>query len=288
MKILVTGASGLLGTDIVKTFEEKGYEIIKTAFSQRKGFVAADISTESGIRTLSNLDWDMIIHTSAAKDPDICENNKTEAYQLNVWAAKKLAEIALKKNGRMLFISSDYVFSGDNAPYKEIDKPNPINYYGENKAEAEEIILKLLCKNVCILRLPILYGISAGLSASALLNSSIKIINSSETSYLDDYIIRYPTFTEDVSKAICFLEEENAYGIYHYSGENKTTKYKLAIMIAKIFGKKHDHLKRISGRPNTVAVRPYDSHLDISKITKLGFNKPVALEDHLKIIISKI
>ncbi|MCP4180375.1 MAG: SDR family oxidoreductase [bacterium] len=285
MRILITGASGLLGTDIVKTFEKKGHEIIKASFSERKEFVDADISKEHGIKTLSNLDWDMIIHTSAGRDPDICENNKTEAYQLNVWATEKLAEAALKKNARMVFISSDYVFSGEKAPYKETDQTCPINYYGSNKAEAEDKIFKILAENVCILRVPVLYGLNAGLKASALLNSSINHINSSKASYLDDYIVRYPTFTEDVSRAISFLEEKKAYGIYHFSGQDETTKYKLAVTIAKLLGKNFDHLKRINERPNTVARRPYNSHIDISKITSLGFNKPLSLEEHLKTII---
>ncbi|HJO92389.1 MAG TPA: SDR family oxidoreductase [Victivallales bacterium] len=288
MKILVTGASGLLGTDIVKTFEKKGHEVIKTAFSQRDGFIAADISKENGIKTLSDLNWDLIIHTSASRDPDICENNKTEAYRLNVWASEKLAEAAFKKNARMLFISTDYVFSGEKAPYKEIDETNPINYYGKNKVEAEELISKILVENVCIIRVPVLYGINAGLKASALLNSSITLINSGKTSYLDDYIIRYPTFTEDVSRAIFLLVEKNAFGIYHYSGQDKTTKYKIALMIADLLGKNHNHLNKISERPNTAARRPYDSHLDISKITYLGFRKPLPLKERLKSIVHNL
>jgi dTDP-4-dehydrorhamnose reductase len=120
------------------------------------------------------------------------------------------------------------------------------------------------------------------LKASALLDSSINHINSLKNSYLDDYIVRYPTFTEDVSKAINFLEEKNAYGIYHYSGQDKTTKYKLAVTIAKLLGKNCSHLKKIAERQNTVAKRPYNCHLDISKIISLGFKKPVPLEENLK------
>lgn len=275
MKVLVTGASGLLGTDIVLELIASGHEVIKNSLSERPSFISADISTKSGIEKLASLDWNCIIHTSAARDPDSCEKDRKGTYNLNVRASEELAKTALSKKAKFVFISTDYVFSGDNPPYKETDKPHPINCYGETKLEAENSILSI-CPDALIVRVPILYGINAGLKASALLYSSIKAIESKTEVCIEDVIARYPAYTGDIAKAIDFLLKKKASGIFHFSSDDKLTKYQIAKKIASVTGKGSSHIKPLKILPETPAKRPLDSHLNADKIFSLGLEKPLS------------
>lgn len=285
MKILLTGASGLLGTDISLNFLKTGYEIIKAAHSSREGFVSADISTKEGIDRLSRLSWNAIIHTAAARDPDKCEKNKDIAYKLNVVAAEDLAKAAALKNAKYFFISTDYVFPGTNPPYTEESPTGPVNYYGQTKVEAEKRILSL-CKTACILRLPLLYGINAGLIASLLLYSSLKAIESKQEVFIDNVHTRYPTYTGDVANTLLFLLKNNACGIYHFSGQDKLTKYQMIKIIAEILNKESSHIKSLDTPSNSATKRPLDSYLDTTKIFNLGVQRPLCFTDRIKKILN--
>ena len=288
MKILVTGATGLLGTDIVYVLENVGHKVIKACFSDRgMGFIAADIRTEDGISKLAAESWDLVVHASASKNPDECELNRDAAYKINVWASEQIALLALKRNAKMLFISTDYLFSGECPPYTEIDDKKPVNYYGKTKALAEEKIFNILPK-ASVLRVPILYGIRAGLKASDLLNSSLKTINSSKESLVDNYITRYPTYTGDVAEAIAFLINKQAEGIYHFSGQDKLTKYSILKIIAEVTGKNSDHVLPLNKLSKSNANRPLDCHLDMNKILSLGYSYPVSFHERLMKIIPLI
>jgi len=286
MNILVTGASGLLGSDIVLYFASSDHQIIKNSFSERPGFIAADITKKEDLNKLIALNWDCIVHTTAARDPDTCEINRQDAFNLNVTAAEELAKAAAERRAKFVFISTDYVFSGNNPPYMETDKPDPINYYGETKAEAEKRVLAL-CPDAIIMRVSVLYGINTGLKASPLLYSSIKAIESKTELLIDNTIIRYPVYTGDVAAALNFLLQINAIGIFHLSSEDKTTKFQITKDIASLLGKDSSHIKPLNTIPLTPAKRPIDSHLDCSKIYSLGFPKSLPFKERIDIIKDK-
>jgi dTDP-4-dehydrorhamnose reductase len=288
MKVLVTGATGLLGSDIVYMLENNNIETVKACFSQRNNnYIAADITTEEGISKLAGAEWDSLIHTSAWRDPDECENKQKETYRLNVWATGQLAETAYARNAKMIFISTDYVFSGNNPPYSETDIKDPINYYGKTKKTAEEKILDV-SGDFCILRVPLLYGIRAGLKASALLNAAFNALNSDNTSQMNNTITRYPTYTGDVADAILFLLNKNAKGIYHFSGQDKTTKYHIAETIAELLNKKIENIIKMDIPPNDNARRPLDSHLSMDKLLSLGFEKPLPFKNRAEQLLKEL
>ena len=285
MKILVTGATGLLGTDIVYVLENVGHKVIKACFSDRgMGFIAADIRTEEGIGKLAAESWDFVVHASASKNPDECEVDQDNAFRVNVWGAEQIARLAFQRKAGMLFVSTDYLFSGECPSYTEIDDKKPVNYYGKTKALAEEKIFNILPK-ASVLRVPILYGIRAGLKASDLLNSSLKTINSSKKSLVDNYITRYPTYTGDVAEVIAFLINKQAEGIYHFSGQDKLTKYSILKIIAEVTEKKSDHVLPLNELPKSNAKRPLDCHLDMNKILSSGYKLPLPFRERLMKII---
>ena len=288
MKVLVTGASGLLGSDIVDTLKNRSIETVKACFSQRNNdYIAADITTEAGISKLADTEWNTLIHTSAWRNPDECENKQEETYRLNVWATEQLARIAFERKAKMVFISTDYVFSGNNPPYTETDTKDPINYYGKTKEIAEDKILGI-SSNFCILRVPLLYGIRAGLKASAVLSGAINALNSDKTSKMDNLITRYPTYTGDVAEAALFLLGKNADGIYHFTGQDKTTKYGITETIAKLLNKKMDNILKINVSQNDDAARPLDSHLSMDKLLLLGYKNPLPFKKRVEKLLKEV
>ena len=290
MKILITGASGLLGSDIVHSAGQKRpqiFKIIKVCSKSSPGFLSADLATEEGIRKISESDWDTLIHTAAWRSPDQCDKDKSGAHRLNAWATDQLASEAAKRSAKMLYISTDYVFPGTNPPYNENDSPSPVNYYGETKLEGEKAVLKF-CTNSCILRIPLLYGIKGGLAKSDLLAGALKTFDSVKSSPIEDSIVRYPTYTGDVAEAVFFLLEKNASGIFHFSGQDKTSRYKITATIAKVFEKSMKNIIRQEEAPKTEAVRPHDPHLNIEKILSLGFPVPMGFEERLRLLKPEI
>jgi len=297
LKILITGASGLLGSEIsflagqikstAMVSSLRISQTIRVSNHEDTGFLDADITTEDGIKEICSSEWDTVIHSAAWRSPDQCEKNKSGAHRLNVWATEQIASEAAKRNARVLYISTDYVFPGTNPPYREDDKPSPVNYYGETKLMAEKAVLTL-CKNATILRIPLLYGLAAGLKKSDLLFGTLKALDSAKPWPMEDSIIRYPTYTGDVANAVFFLLERNAPGIFHFSGQSRTTRYKLTAMFAEIFGKSMKNIVRLDKAPETEACRPHDSHLSMEKILSLGFPAPMPFEERIKLLKPEI
>lgn len=280
MKVLITGASGLLGSDIAYTLENKKHTTIKLCKSPRPGYINADISSADGISTVESLDWDLIIHAAAIKDPEKCEKNKEESIRMNVEATFQLARAAKKRNAKMIYISTDYVFPGKNPPYAETTTPEPINVYGSTKLEGENKIASIL-ENFCVLRVPILYGIRIGIEKSALLYTTLQALISGKPWNMEDSIVRYPTYTGDVAEAVSVLLEKNAKGIYHFSGQDKTTKYSITSIMADVLGLGMENIVRIPKQPDGEVKRPLDAHLSMDKIMALGVKYPLSFRDRI-------
>jgi len=286
MKILVTGASGLLGTEVVNKFEVEGHIVLKACSTPRNGFIDADLNLNEGIQKLNSLDWDAIVHCAAVKDPDICEIDKDRVHRLNVWAPVQLAEEAYLRKAKFVFISSDYVFDGKNSPYLESNSPNPINYYGKMKSLAEQKILTI-SEKFSILRIPILYGTSVGISKSSLLTSSIKTLDSNEIVTVDDSIVRYPTFTGDVAETISLLLNKSSSGVYHITGHDKTSKYQIIKIIADCLNINSDNVLKSNILPKSKAIRPYDCNLCMNRIQELGKIEQLPFKQRVKALLNK-
>ena len=160
-KVLITGASGLLGRALLKEFTRfsDSWETLGLAFSRAGGDLRrVDLKNKDEVNTVvEEFQPNLIIHSAAERRPDVVEKNEDETTKLNVTATRIIAEAATKANAFMLYISTDYVFDGTSPPYKTTDKPNPLNRYGQSKLDGENATLEFLPR--CgVLRVPILYG----------------------------------------------------------------------------------------------------------------------------------
>jgi len=272
-KVLLTGASGLLGSEIVDCLEIDNYELIKLRQTPASGYLSLDIADPAQIAHLEAVPFDYIVHTAANKDPDSCQKDPEGARKINVDGTAALARVAGKKRIPMLFISTDYVFDGTRPPYREEDRTNPLNVYGQTKCDGENAVLSE-CPQGMVLRVPFLFG-GRELTKSTVITSAIAAARSSETVEVEAELIRCPTATYDVARAVKAAIEHDLSGIYHYSGHEAMNRYQIYCAIANLLGLPVTSLKpRTLGK--VIAPRPHNARLCIDKWLGLGLPAPEA------------
>ena len=288
---LITGASGMLGSEIVSLLEDNRArlgiaKILKHRQESVSSFISLDLMDDKELQRITEIDWDIVIHTAANRDPDSCADRPEDAEKLNHRATAYLAEEAAKRGAYMIYISTDYVFSGNNPPYNEESVTDPINIYGKTKLAGEQAVIAASDKH-CSLRVPFLYGMKAGIEQAPMLNGSIKALKDSSKEYfLDDVGVRYPTFTGDVADAVMLLLEKRASGIFHCSGEDKMTKYTIACVIGDILNLSSEHIKALNTPAKTTASRPFNSHITCEKLLNLGGAHPIGFKKRVEKLLN--
>jgi len=272
MRVLLTGASGLLGRALVRPFEAS-HELYAAAFSRSAPPLhRLDLRDVSEVKALvQDFRPQLIIHSAAERRPDICENDHEATDALNVSAVETLAECAKKVGAFLIYLSTDYVFDGTTPPYGVDARPNPLNYYGQSKRAGEVAALGSGAE-VCVLRVPILYGPVENLEESAV-TIMARLLEHDEACAVDHWAIRYPTHVDDVATAVRGLADLLETGkrlpeILHFSGAEAFTKFEMAKIMAKACGRSCDHLRPDSG-PTGSAPRPHNCQLDDSLLMSL-------------------
>lgn len=217
MRVLIFGATGMLGKALMRVWT--GDEIIGL------GSADADIRVPEQVDAqIQRVRPDWIVVSAAYTDVDGCELNPQLATAVNTQGAVNIARAAAKSGAKLLFVSTDYVFDGKNTqPYETDDLRNPINSYGESKAEAEKKILEIL-PQACIVRTSWLFGAGGKCFPDTILKLAatrpqIEVVNDQRGS---------PTYTDDLAAAIIQLCRANAHGIVHCTNSGDCTWYDFA------------------------------------------------------------
>ena len=144
MKLLITGASGLYGSRLAKLAVAKNWDVYSSDVIELKvygTFVKMDISDKAMVdEVFRQVKPDVVVHAATLTDVDKCETNKELAWKINVEGTKNIVDAAKSAGSFPIYISTDYVFSGEKGNYTETDTPDPINYYGLTKLKAEEVV----------------------------------------------------------------------------------------------------------------------------------------------------
>lgn len=228
---------------------------------------------------------------AANRFPDSCSSDPKAAKAVNVDASGSLAEAAIARGALLIYISTDYVFSGrkGEAPYTVSSTPDPPNVYGQTKLDGEKAVLDAArvagTKNrVVVLRVPILYGKCDEPHESAVNVLMSQLWTAQEHGNkikVDDYALRFPTNTSDVGR-VCrdiagrYLDASNGNhnlpDILHFSSEDQMTKWQIVQVFADIMGLPLDGMEPFQPDDSEAVKRPYDCHLDTSALKELNID----------------
>jgi dTDP-4-dehydrorhamnose reductase len=274
MKVLVTGANGQLGYDVVERLKQLNIEHIGVG---RKDF---DLTNEEQTKSfILNYKPDVVIHCAAYTAVDKAEEERDLCYAVNVLGTRYIARVCKEIDAKMVYISTDYVFDGEKEePYEVTDTPNPINYYGLTKYLGEQEVQKNLDK-FFIVRTSWVFGKNGNNFVKTMLKlgqerKEIKVVCDQVGS---------PTYTYDLAKFLCDMIQTDNYGIYHATNEGYCSWYEFACEIFKIAGM--DDVKVIpikSEEYPTNAVRPKYSKLSKNELKLKGFSTLPGWKDALK------
>lgn len=285
MKVVITGASGLLGRAILKKAKSSGHEVKGLAFSRAsEDLVKLDLHDADAFRKLcEDFKPDLVIHAAAERRPDVAEKDPEAARKLNIAVPQNLAKICKDLNIVIIYISTDYVFPGE-APsggYVPNDKTEPLQLYGESKLAGEKEILEYgkPGKSV-VLRVPVLYGPVTQNSESAI-NILIDVVRARKEVKMDDWSTRYPTHVQDVARVLLdigkhFVENnETSSPILHFSSQSKVyTKLDISKFYAQQLGIEDTSFLipvREGPKPGETR-RPRDCHLSTEALKALGID----------------
>jgi dTDP-4-dehydrorhamnose reductase len=266
-KILITGGSGFLGGYLIRA-AMNNFEVIATYCSNKPDFsriswLPLDLTDTDRIKTaIAETDPAIIIHTAAMTNVDICENRKKRTNTVNIRATEAIAKTAATTGARIIYISTDLVFDGENPPYSEEDKPTPLSYYGWSKWQGE-IAIAAANDNHVIVRPSIIYGPPAisGISFSDELKDSW---NRGQTTKLFVDQFRSPIFAGNLASALIEIARADYKGTLHIGGSERVSRYEFGICLAEVFGKGAELiLKSKMSEVNFTAKRPKDVSMNI-------------------------
>ena len=292
MKILYTGANGLLGQKIsAATLEYSNHAFLATARGLNRtknlgtaAYASMDITDRLQIKSvLSKFRPDVIIHGAAMTHVDECELHKELAYQLNVIGTQNMVDAAREIDAHVVHISTDFIFDGQDGPYDENGVPNPVSYDGETKLQAEHIVQEV--NSWSILRTVLVIGIAEDLSRSNIVLWAKKALENAQPIRVVDDQFRTPTLAEDLAQGALLAATQRAHGIFNISGPDFMSIYELVEAVAKHFNLSMDTVTRVdSSTLNQPAMRPPRTGFDISKaVEKMGY-RPHSFNEALEII----
>ena len=210
---------------------------------------------------------DIVVNTAAHSSVDLCETDHSIADKLHVDITQDITQVCKDIDSKLVYISTDMVFQGElNKKYTELDQPNPINYYGKTKLEAEQITLNASPKNV-VLRSAVIYGWHKKSRFTNWIIQSLK-----ENHMVDPFIDQYntPTLVDDLVKSLLVIFEKNISGIFHATGKSCLNRYELALELADAFGLDKKLIKSVTSKEKKQgAPRAISTCLDSRKLEKL-------------------
>jgi len=288
-KLLITGASGFLGWNLCQS-AQVNWKVYGTYFSHEVNIPGATLY-KTDLRDFAALDRlfqeikpDGVIHTAAASKPNFCQTHREESYSINVTVAVNIARLCGERHLPCAFTSTDLVFDGKNPFYKETDSVCPINYYGEQKAIAEQKMREIY-PAIALCRMPLMFGAPSPVSPSFLQGMVSNLQAGKEVNLFTDEF-RTPASAKAASQGLLLAVEQQLSGIWHLGGKDRISRYDLGLLLADILKLPTDLIKP-GKQADVVMVAPRspDTSLDSSKAFALGY-QPLSLRAELLNILS--
>ncbi len=264
MRILVTGVGGQLGTDVVVELKKRGHEVIGVTQEE------LDITEETKVDAfVMNTRPEAVIHCAAYTAVDAAEDNYELAYQVNCLGTRYLVRACKNLNAKFIYISTDYVFSGEgDQPWKVDDIASPQNNYGKTKLLGEEEVKKYTHQYFIVRTSWVIGAVGKNFVKTMLhlgkTRGAVSVVNDQ---------IGSPTFTKNLSTLLSDMVETNRYGVYHATNEGECSWYEFAVEIFRQAKLDVTVTPVKSNEFAAKAVRPHNSRMNKDSLTKNGFHR---------------
>lgn len=237
MRLLVTGAHGLLGRSLLEPdfdAEMIGCGRGETRVGRSAYYPIELTDPQAVLALLEKVRPDWVIHTAALTDVDRCEIDRPLALQINLNIVEHLASACRQLGVGLVQLSTDYVFDGRSGPYGEADPANPLSYYGALKLQSESVVLQEGLRGL-VLRTLWLYGYLPGTRRN-LVTWPLEVLARGDRLKMVDDQWGNPTYVHDLAQVLIELCRRQAQGLFHLGGATYLTRYQLTQELARFFG----------------------------------------------------
>ncbi|MCK5233725.1 MAG: SDR family oxidoreductase [Candidatus Aenigmarchaeota archaeon] len=283
MRIIVVGASGLIGNIAFKEFSmDPAYDVFGTYFSQNtEGLLHLDMMDKKEVgEVMSEINPDIIFHPAANANAEYCESHPVETRKTNVDGSRNLIEAAKETGAKLVFFSSDYVFDGLDGPYSEEDAPNPINEYGRQKLEIENLIRNAL-SNYLIIRTTVVYGWE--LKGKNFVIQVIRNLSNNLKMNVANDQFGSPTYANNMVQIVKELVGLNKTGLYNVVGRDVMDRYSFAKKVTGVFGLNADLIApTTTDKLGQKAKRPMKAGMKTTKVQNVVTTHILCVDDGLK------
>ncbi len=287
MRILITGANGLLGQKIVRQCLKNNIDFCATSKGNNRNpdcpedaYVDMDItSEESVLHVFAHYRPTHVIHTAAMTNVDQCELQPEACKKMNTAAVDIVFRASKSMNAHFQLLSTDFVFDGLKGDYAEEDAVNPLSEYAKSKVEAEKIVLTDATTNWSVVRTIIVYGEGHQLSRSNIVLWAVEALRKGDPLNIVDDQFRAPTWADDLAWGCLEICRKKETGIFHLCGPETMSIYDLVTRIAIYLGISTDGINRVQTNTLTQpARRPPKTGFNLSKSRSILGYAPQTLE----------
>ena len=274
MKVLVTGAKGQLGTDLMNELARQGLEGIGVDVEEM------DITDADACRrVISQAKADAVIHCAAYTAVDAAEDQVELCRKINGEGTRNVAVACREAGVKLMYISTDYVFDGKGTrPWEPDDKRAPLNVYGQTKYEGE-IAIEELVERYFIVRIAWVFGVAGKNFIKTMLRLGRE---KGAVSVVDDQV-GSPTYTYDLARLLTDMIQTDRYGRYHSTNEGECSWYEFAREIFRQAGMDEVKVTPVSSEAFAAkAKRPANSRMSKEKLTENGFKRLPDWQDALR------
>jgi len=272
MKICVIGGSGVIGLKLVKYFSNKGNDVSFTFWTNELNLPGSSkklniVDTNETIDFLKKGHFDVVIHSAALANVDLCESNKALADSINIFGTENVVEGCKLTDTKLIFISTSFVFDGKMPEYFEDEEISPATHYGYTKSRGEQLVKNSGLKFL-ILRTDQPY---CWLEKGQHINSVIRVLETLKAGKILNEITDWhntPTYVPDFVNATSILLEKDVTGIFHVVGSDYINRYNWSLKIAEIFGLDKTKIKPIKSDVLDLVAKRVNVNLKNSKLSQ--------------------
>jgi len=272
MRVLVTGAKGQLGHDVLVALQKDGHIGIGVDIDEMDITKAEDVK-----RVIAEAKVDAVIHCAAYTAVDAAEDSKELCFRVNADGTRHIAEVCKDLDMKMIYISTDYVFDGEGVKaWEPDDERHPLNVYGKSKYLGELAVEELL-NNYFIVRISWAFGENG----NNFVKTMLKLAETRDELNVVDDQIGSPTYTADLAKLLIEMVESEQYGVYHVTNESLCSWYEFAVEIFRQTNREIKVNPVSSEIFPTKAKRPHNSRMNKEKLIENGFSLLPSWQDAL-------